>query len=59
MYIFKSPKYFGKNPSDYNLNDTEIGYDNNIWQVIIKNNRYERLEIMNKNLGLMSLNNPF
>lgn len=40
MYIFKSPKYFGKNPSDYNLNDTEIGFDNNIWQVIIKNNRY-------------------
>ena len=40
MVIYKSPKYFGKIASNYNLNDTEIGYDNNIWQVIIKNNRY-------------------
>jgi hypothetical protein len=40
MIIYKSPRYFGKIASNYNLNDTEIGYDNNIWQVIIKNNRY-------------------
>lgn len=40
MIIYKSPRYFDKIASNYNLNDTEIGYDNNIWQVIIKNNRY-------------------
>lgn len=39
-FIKKSPAYFGKKAGDYNVGFSDIGYDNEIWCVTIKNNRY-------------------
>tara|TARA_Y100000389_G_scaffold51740_1_gene47472 strand:+ start:6001 stop:6405 length:405 start_codon:yes stop_codon:yes gene_type:complete len=52
----KSPAFFGKKASDFNLYHTEIGEDKLEWCVIIKNNRYvwirktEDIEIIQKEL---------
>ena len=39
-FIKKSHAYFGKKAGDYAIGNSDIGYDNEIWCVTIKNNRY-------------------
>ena len=38
-FVLKSPAYFGKLASNYEIGHTEIGYDELQWCVSIKNNR--------------------
>ena len=53
----KSPKYYGKLACSYKLNDTEIGYDKDIWQVAYKNNRYVWIRQTEDVLEMNNLNN--
>ena len=39
-FVAKSPAYFGKLASNYEIGYTDIGYDGLQWCVSIKNNRY-------------------
>jgi hypothetical protein len=66
-FVLKSPAYFGKLASKYEIGHTEIGYDELQWCVSIKNNRYvwirktedlclNKIEL-NKKINIHDINN--